>query len=118
MVNVYDSANQLASDIQEIDEYKALQEAIEAVENSAESTDLFRKMDQIQSKIMNAQAQGQELSEEMQTEYQKLNDDVQKDPQILKLLQAEQGLYKTVEDVQKVITKPINDLFNGLRSSN
>lgn len=116
MVNIYDTANQLASDLQQIDEFKTLQVAIDGVKNNAESAVLFKKMDAMQNSIMTVQSQGQELSQEMQDEYQSLNDQVQKDPQILKLLQAEQGLYKTVEEVQKVITQPINDLYKGLRN--
>ena len=66
--------------------------------------------------IMNVQSLGTVLTQEMQEEYTILNEKVQKDPQILKLLEAEQGLYNTVEEVQKVITQPINDLYKGLRN--
>lgn len=116
MVNIYDATNQLASDLQEIDEFKTLQVAIDGVKNNAESSDLFKKMDKMQNTIMNVQSQGQELTQDMQEEYKNLNEQVQKDPQILKLLEAEQGLYNTVEEVQKVITQPINDLYKGLRN--
>ena len=116
MVNIYDATNQLASDLQEIDEFKTLQVAIDGVKKNTESSTLFKKMDKMQNAIMKIQSQGQELSQEMQEEYKNLNDQVQKDPQILKLLEAEQGLYKIVEEVQKVITQPINDLYKGLRN--
>lgn len=116
MVNIYDAANQLASDLQKIDEYQTLKTAIEAVKSNEDSLALFKKMDKIQNAIMTAQSQGQELTKELQDEYQSLNEQVQKNEQILQLLKAEQGLYKTVEDVQKVITQPINDLYEGLRN--
>ncbi|WEV40959.1 YlbF family regulator [Lactobacillus sp. ESL0684] len=115
MVNIYDSANELAANIQEIDEYKALSAALDDVKQNATSLALFKEMDQIQSQIMNAQAQGEELSQELQDKYQKLDEKVQKDATIMKLLQAEQGLYKIIDDVQKTLTKPINDLYNDLR---
>ncbi|WEV36457.1 YlbF family regulator [Lactobacillus sp. ESL0677] len=116
MVNIYDSANQLASDLEKIDEYKALEEAIDGVKKNADSSALFKEMDKMQAQIMQAQAQGQDIGKDIQDEYKQLNEKVQKDPQILKLLQAEQGLYKTIDDVQKAITKPINDLYEGLRN--
>ncbi|WEV70444.1 YlbF family regulator [Lactobacillus sp. ESL0785] len=116
MVNIYDSANQLASDMQKTDEYKALQAAITEVKNNAASAAIFKEMDKMQSQIMQAQAQGKDIAKDIQDQYKELNEKVQKDPQIVKLLQAEQGLYKIIDDVQKAITKPINDLYDGLRN--
>ncbi|RMC46796.1 YlbF family regulator [Lactobacillus sp. ESL0230] len=116
MINIYDSANQLASDLQQIDEFKALEKAIAEVKSDEESLSLFKQMDKLQSEIISTQSQGKELSPELQENYQNLNEQVQKNSQILKLLQVEQGLYKTVDDIQKVITKPINDLYEGLRN--
>ncbi|MEB3365503.1 YlbF family regulator [Lactobacillus sp. R2/2] len=40
-----------------------------------------------------------------------MNEKVQKNDQILQLLQAEQAVSKTIEDVQRTITKPVNDLL-------
>ena len=45
MINIYDSANQVATDLQKLDEFKAMQEAIAAVKNNQESTALFKQMD-------------------------------------------------------------------------
>lgn len=116
MVNIFDTTNQLASELQEIDEFSVLKEAIEGVKNNAESTALFKEMDKVQNAIVIAQSKGEDLSQELQDEYKNLNEKVQQDPQILKLLQAEQGLYGTIEEVQKIITQPINDLYKGLRN--
>ncbi|MDF7638502.1 YlbF family regulator [Lactobacillus sp. ESL0791] len=116
MINIYDSANQLATDLQQIDEYKALEKAIKGIKDNPTSLALFKKMDELQSKIVSAQQAGKTLSDEEQKEYQKLSEEVQKDAGIVQLLQAEQGLYKTIDDVQKAITKPINDLYDGLRN--
>lgn len=104
MVNIYDSANQLAEDLTKTPEFAGLKEAIAAVKADENSSELFNKMDEIQGKIMAAQQSGQPLSE-----------DLQKDENIVKLLTAEQGLYKTIDDVQKAFTKPINDLYEEIR---
>ncbi|RMC24229.1 MULTISPECIES: YlbF family regulator [unclassified Lactobacillus] len=116
MVNIYDSANQVAADLRQIDEYKALEKAIAEVKSNEKSLKLFQEMDKMQTKIINLQSQGKDLSKELQDNYQKLNEDVQKDPQIIKLLQTEQVLYKLIDDIQKAITKPISDLYDGLRN--
>lgn len=116
MVNIYDSANQLAEDLKQTPEFAGLQEAINAVKSNEDSSKLFNKMDEIQGKIMAAQQSGQPLSPELQNDYKELNDKVQKDENIVKLLTAEQALYKVIDDVQKAFTKPINDLYNELRN--
>src|SRR5699024_12533054 len=54
---------------------------------------LFKKMDELQNKIMQAQQAGQPLSAEDQQAYKDLNDQVQKNDKIVSLLTNEQGLY-------------------------
>lgn len=115
MVNVYDSANQLAEDLKQTPEYKALGEAVKSVHSDENSSALFKKMDEVQSKIMTAQSTGKPLSADLQKEYKELNEKVQKDANIVKLLTAEQGLYKLIDDLQKTFTSPINDLYSDLR---
>lgn len=115
MVNVYDSANQLAEDLKKTPEYQALQEAVKGVENDATSRDLFAQMDKVQSEIITAQQSGKPLSEDTQKAYKELNEKVQKDQNIVKLLTVEQGLYKLIDDLQKTFTSPINDLYSDLR---
>lgn len=115
MVNVYDSANQLAEDLKKTPEYEALQTATDAVKNDEKSLALFKKMDEVQTKIINAQQTGKPLAADVQQEYKDLNDKVQKDANIVKLLTAEQSLYKLIDDLQKTFTSPINDLYTDLR---
>ena len=111
MVNIYDAANKLAEDLTQTDEYKKLQEAIKAVEDDKDASALFKKMDELQNKIMQAQQAGQPLSAEDQQAYKDLNDQVQKNDKIVSLLTNEQGLYDLLGEVQKAYTKPINDLY-------
>lgn len=115
MVNIYDSANQLAKDLQQTQEYENLKKAIADVQNDQESDDLFKKMDALQTKILTAQQSGQPLAEEDQKAYQELNETVQKNAKIIALLQSEQAIYKLINDLQKEITNPINDLYADLR---
>ncbi len=115
MVNVYDSANQLAEDLQKTPEFQALKEAVNTVKADEKSSALFKQMDEIQTKIMSAQQAGKPLSDDVKKSYQDLNGKAQKDPNIIKLLTAEQGLYKLIDDLQKTFTSPINDLYSDLR---
>ena len=116
MINIYDSANQVAADLQKLDEFKALENAVHAVKNNEESAALFKQMDEMQTKIINSQTEGRDFPKDLEEDYKKLNEKVQKNDQILQLLQAEQAVSKTIEDVQRTITKPVNDLYDGLRN--
>ena len=107
MVNIYDAANKLAEDLTQTDQYKKLQEAIKAVEDDKDASALFKKMDELQNKIMQAQQAGQPLSAEDQQAYKDLNDQVQKNDKIVSLLTNEQGVYDLLGEVQKAYTKPI-----------
>ena len=91
MINIYDSANKLAEDLTQTDQYKALADAVKVVQ------------------------EGQPLSEEDQQAYKDLNDQVQNNKQIVSLLQTEQSLYELLNDIQKTYSKPINDLYEDLR---
>lgn len=115
MVNIYDSANQLAEDLKETSDFKELQAAVKAVLDNSESANLFKQMDAIQTKIISAQQTGAPLSEDDQKAYQELNKKVQDDKNIVSLLKAEQKLYQLLDDVQKTFTNPINDLYADLR---
>ena len=107
MINIYDSANKLAEDLTQTDQYKALADAVKVVQEDAESAALFKKMQ--------SQQTGQPLSEEDQQAYKDLNDQVQNNKQIVSLLQTEQSLYELLNDIQKTYSKPINDLYEDLR---
>ena len=116
MINIYDSANQLAQDLTKTDQYKAVGDAVKAVQADSESAAMFKKMDELQAKIMQAQQSGQPLSDEDQKAYQELNAQVQKNDKIVALLKSEQGLYDLLGEIQNAYTKPINDLYEGLRN--
>ena len=116
MINIYDSANQVAADLQKLDEFKALGNAVNAIKNNEESTALFKQMDEMQTKVINSQSEGRDFPKDLEEDYKKLNEKVQKNDQILLLLQAEQAVSKIIDDVQRTITKPVSDLYDGLKN--
>lgn len=116
MINIYDSANQLAQDLTKTDQYKAVGDAVKAVQADGESAAMFKKMDELQAKILRAQQAGQPLAAEDQQAYKDLNDQVQKNDLIVNMLKSEQALYDLLNDIQKTYSKPINDLYEDLRN--
>mgnify|MGYP002227519187 CR=1 FL=1 len=65
---------------------------------------------------MRAQQAGQPLAAEDQQAYKDLNDQVQKNDLIVNMLKSEQALYDLLNDIQKTYSKPINDLYEDLRT--
>lgn len=116
MINIYDSVNQLAQDLTKTDQYKAVKDAVKAVQEDSESAAMFKKINKIQAKIMQAQQAGQPFSYEDQKVYRELNSQVQNDEKIIALLESEQKLYDLISEIQITYTKPINDLYEGLKN--
>lgn len=116
MINIYDSVNQLAQDLTKTDQYKAVKDATKAVQEDSKSAVMFKKMNEIQAKIMQAQQAGQSFSYEDLKAYQELNSQAQNDEKIIALLESEQKLYDLISEIQTAYTKPINDLYKGLKN--
>ena len=73
MVNIYDTANQLANDLRETQQFLALKEAMDAVKADEDSLALFKELDAAQMEIMEAQQTGKDLTEEQQDHFKSLN---------------------------------------------
>jgi cell fate (sporulation/competence/biofilm development) regulator YlbF (YheA/YmcA/DUF963 family) len=116
MINIYDSANEVASNLQKTNQFDAVAKAIAAIKADPESLDLFKKMDEIQGKIIKSQQTGQPLSKDLEEEYKDLDDKAKDNELLTNLLLSEQSMYNLISDLQKAITKPVNDLYDDLRN--
>ena len=116
MVNIYDNANQLAKDLQETEQFKDLKKSLENLKNNPESLDLYQRMDKLQQQILAAQNSGQPLSEDVQKEYQKINEEVRNNDELKDMITKEQALFQMINDVQQAMTKPIGDLYDDLKA--
>lgn len=116
MVNIYDNANQLAKDLQETEQFKDLKKSLENLKNNPESLDLYQRMDKLQQQILAAQNSGQPLSEDVQKEYQKINEEVRNNDELKDMITKEQALFQMINDVQQAMTKPIGELYDDLKA--
>ncbi|MBP2058263.1 cell fate (sporulation/competence/biofilm development) regulator YlbF (YheA/YmcA/DUF963 family) [Lactobacillus colini] len=115
MVNIYDTANQLANDLKQIDQYKALEASIASMKQDSASMDLYHRMDELQGKIMSAQQSGQPLSEELKKEYQQINEEVEANEYLKDMITKEQAVFQVINEVQQAFTKPLTDLYDNLK---
>ena len=109
--NIYDSANQIEREIRQMDEFKALQAAFEAMKAEEESFNLFRDFQELQMELQQKQMQGLEFSEEDATKAQEMAVKVQETAVIQDLMQKEQAFSMIVNDLNRIIMKPVQELY-------
>lgn len=117
MINIYDSVNKLASDLQQTPEYTALKNSIDAVRKNETSLALFKQLDKLQGEVMQAQSAGKALTEDQQKQMKDLDTKISQDGALQGLLLAEQQVYGLLNDIQKTTSKPITDLYDDLRNA-
>lgn len=110
-VNIYDSANQIEKEIRELPEFLALKEAFAAVKADEATFELFKKFQGLQMELQQKQMQGLEFSEEDGKQAQELAEKVQESDLINELMTKEQGFSVIVNDLNRVIMKPIQELY-------
>ena len=113
MANIYDKANELEQAIRNSEEFQGLKEAYEAVMADENAKQMFDNFRNTQIELQQKQMQGQEISEEEVEEARKVVETVQQHPQISKLMEEEQRLNTTINDVSKIITKPLEELYGA-----
>lgn len=114
MVNIYDDINKLEATFRQTEEFEKLKVAVEAVRADEEATALFTNFRDVQMKLQQKQATGEEISEEEYVFLQKTAQLAQQDLKILAMLEAEMALSTVIEEINRIITKPIQSLYDGL----
>lgn len=111
MSNIYDHAHALARAVKESEEFKSLktlQEQVNADPSTKTMLDDFRNK---QMELQLKQMQGEEISEEEMDKTKKLFDLIQLNPTISRLLDVEQRFGVVMEDMNKIITEPLRDIY-------
>lgn len=110
--NIYDLANQLAQELRESSLLKNVQTALTEIEADEEANALFTRFQE-----MSQQVQSQDLDDEahknLVNEIQTVYGEVISNPIIGKLMQGEQQLSTVMNDINRIIAQPINDLYQN-----
>lgn len=114
MANVYDVAYDLEKALRNSEDFQALKNSYDEVNNNPETKELFGKFRDIQVNLQQKQMNGQEVTQEEIEEAQKLFADVQQNETISKLMAAEQRMSMIINDLNKVITKPLEELYGPM----
>lgn len=110
-VNIHDEANRLEQALRQSDEYQAVKTQYEAVNNNPASKEVFDQFREVQMDLQQKQMTGQEITEEDINKANELAEKIEKDENIAQLMQAEQRMGQVIEDLNKIIMKPLQDLY-------
>lgn len=116
-VNVYDQANALEDALRNSDEFQNMKDLYGKVNSNPESKQLFDEFREVQMDLQQKQMQGEEINEEDVQKAQKSAEDIEKDENIKSLMEAEQKMSELIQDLNRVIMKPIEELY-GLNNQN
>ena len=111
MSNFYDTANQLERELRQSEEFTAVKEAFEAVQQSEEAKSLFEGFRDMNAKFLQKQVNGEELTEEDSTYANDLYQKASSNEAIQTLMQAEQRLNTVMQDINRILTTSLQELY-------
>jgi cell fate (sporulation/competence/biofilm development) regulator YlbF (YheA/YmcA/DUF963 family) len=113
-VNLYDSAYALETAIRQSNEYIQLQQAYSEVNKDSQTKQMFDQFRQMQMNLQQKQMMGQNISEQEIQQAQSTVTLVQQNQKIARLMEAEQRMSMVIGELNKVIMKPLEDLYGNL----
>lgn len=111
--NVYDTANQLASDLKESQQFKEMQHAFDMLKLDAVAYAMFQQFQQKQMALQQKQMQGQQPTEDEIKDIQTIGEKMQNMQPINDLMVKEQALSQMMDELNRAITQPIVDIYQG-----
>lgn len=113
-MNIYDDINRLETTFRSTEEFAAVQKAIEEVKKDQDALTIFQNFRKIQLSLQEKQMQGEQISGDELEYAQKTAQLAQQNPKIANMLQAEMNLSRIIEEVNRILMKPIQDLYAGM----
>lgn len=109
--NIYDTANQLERELRENESYTQLKTALADIQNDSEANEVFSSLQQVQVGLQQKQQSGQEITEEDIQEAQDISVKAGENEKVKALMQAEQNLSSLIEDLNGIIMKPVQEIY-------
>jgi cell fate (sporulation/competence/biofilm development) regulator YlbF (YheA/YmcA/DUF963 family) len=112
-VNIYDSAYEMEKAIRSSNEYVNLKRLYDEVNADESARTMFDSFRNIQMQLQQKQMMGEEISQEEVEQAQKTVALVQQHEKISQLMQAEQQMSVVITEINKVIMKPLEELYGA-----
>lgn len=111
--NIYDTANNLEKELRDSEEYGTLVAAFNEVKQDEEASKMYFAFQEVQVKLQQKQMSGEQITEDEIAEAQNLAQTSGDNAVILRLMEAEQRLSTLIEDLNRIIMKPVQDVYQG-----
>lgn len=113
-VNIYDDLNKLEVTFRQTEQFSLVEQAIENVKNDEEALVLFKNFREIQLKLQEKQMAGEEAEADELEHAQKTAQLAQTNAKIMTMLEAEMQLSGLIEEVNRVLMKPIQNMYESI----
>ncbi|MCQ9209654.1 YlbF family regulator [Granulicatella seriolae] len=110
-LNIYDTANQLERELREMEQFNKVKNAFEAIEADETAKALFDEFRDVNVALQEKQYSGQEITEEEIQKAQEVGQKASEHELIQQLMQAEQQLNLVMQDINRIITLPLQELY-------
>jgi len=109
VMKAYDSAHQLAKDLNSSEEYRAFVRVKEKIKADPANTKMLSEFQIKQFEIQQYQLMGQEVTQEKQQELERLYSLISLNPSIKEYLEAEFRFSRMMNDVQKILADAVQE---------
>ncbi|MDS9472660.1 YlbF family regulator [Sporosarcina pasteurii] len=113
-VNIYDDLNRLEATFRKTAEFAEVKEAVDVVAADEEALAMFKNFREIQMQMQEKQMQGEEIGGDELEHAQKVAQLAQGNEKIMNMLQAEMKLSGLLEEVNRVLMKPVQEFYEKL----
>lgn len=110
-MNIYDDINRLEATLRTTSEMQEVKQAIEAVKSDEEAKNLFESFRKIQMTLQEKQVKGEEIPGEELEYAQKTAQLAQSNEKIMAMLEAEMKLSQLIEEINRILLKPVQELY-------
>lgn len=110
-MNVYDTANRLAYEIQESEEYKQYKKRKETLMNNPESKQKIEEFERLRYDVQLMQYTGEEKDEQKTNKLEEMYSILVQDQQIKEFFDLEVKFNVMIADINKIIAESIKDVL-------
>ncbi|MCG0722004.1 hypothetical protein IMAU70042_00163 [Lactiplantibacillus plantarum] len=112
-VNIYDTANQLEQELRQTKEFKELKVAYDTMKTNDSAFSLFKDFQEVQMQLSQKQMNGEKLTDDEVQKAHDLADKVGNVDEIKSLMGKERNLNQLMNDLNQIITKPVQELYQN-----
>ncbi len=110
-MNIYDTANKLAAELKQTDEYKAYKNSKQQIESNAEVKSKIDDFDKLRVEAQKAMLKGEANANELSVKLQNLYTELYQNEIAKNYLEAEMRFSVMVTDINKIISEAIKDVI-------